>query len=348
YRIWVNDKLVVDAWRVDWRSSIATGTIRLEAGSHNAIRVESFERQASGDEKLLWSVPSDTGAQAAIAAAQTSDLVIFVAGLSQRVEGEEMHVETQGFSGGDRTSLDLPPVQEKLLEQVSATGKPVVLVLVNGSALGVNWADKHVPAIVEAWYPGGQGGAAVARLIAGDYSPAGRLPVTFYRSVDQLPSFNDYSMKGRTYRYFTGEALYPFGYGLSYTRFAYAPAHLSANKVRGDQPVTVSTDVTNTGGVDSDEVVELYVSHPGEKNVPIRALAGFTRIHLKAGETKTVSLTLDSRALSTVNADGSRSVKPGKVNIWIGGGQPDGRPGLTKAAGVATSITVTSEQPLQP
>ena len=202
YRIWINDKLIVDAWRVDWRPSIATGAVTLEAGSRAKIRVESFQRQPRGDEKLVWSIPSDTGAREAVAAAKDADLVIFAAGLSQRVEGEEMRVETQGFSGGDRTSLDLPPVQQKVLEQVNAVGKPVVLVLINGSALGVNWADKNVPAIVEAWYPGGQGGAAVARLIAGDYSPAGRLPMTFYRSVDQLPAFSDYSMKGRTYRYF--------------------------------------------------------------------------------------------------------------------------------------------------
>lgn len=348
YRIWVNDKLVVDAWWVDWRSSIATGTVHLEAGSRNAIRVESFQRQDKGDEKLLWSLPSDKGAQDAVAAAKASDLVVFAAGLSQRVEGEEMRVETPGFSGGDRTSLDLPPVQQKVLEQVSATGKPVVLVLVNGSALGVNWADKNVPAIVEAWYPGGQGGAAVARLIAGDFSPAGRLPMTFYRSADQLPAFTDYSMKGRTYRYFKGEALYPFGYGLSYTHFTYAPAKVSAAKVKGDGQVTVSVNVTNSGSVDGDEVVQLYLSHPGEKDAPIRALARFDRVHLKAGETKTVSFTLDSRALSTVNADGSRTVKPGKVNIWLGGGQPEGRPGLVKASGVAASLTVTSSQTLEP
>ena len=348
YRIWVNDKLVVDAWFVDWRPSIATGTVRLEAGSRNAIRIESFQRQDAGDEKLLWSLPSDTGAKDAVAAANASDLVVFVAGLSQRVEGEEMRVETPGFSGGDRTSLDLPPVQQKVLEQVSATGKPVVLVLVNGSALGINWADKNVPAIVEAWYPGGQGGAAVARLIAGDFSPAGRLPMTFYRSVDQLPAFNDYSMKGRTYRYFKGEALYPFGYGLSYTHFTYAPAKVSAANVKGDEPVTVSVDVTNSGGRDGDEVVQLYLSHPGEKDAPIRALARFERVHLKSGETRTVTFTLDSRALSTVNADGSRSVKRGKVSVWLGGGQPDGRKGLVKASGAAASFTVTSNLTLEP
>lgn len=348
YRIWVNDRMIVDAWRVDWRPSIATGSVRLEAGSRNRIRVESFQRQPKGEETLVWSLPSDKGAQDAVAAAKQADLVVFVAGLSQRVEGEEMRVETEGFSGGDRTSLNLPPVQQKVLEQVSAAGKPVVLVLINGSALSINWADQNVPAIVEAWYPGGQGGAAVARLIAGDYSPAGRLPVTFYRSAEQLPAFNDYSMKGRTYRYFKGEALYPFGYGLSYTTFRYAPLTLSARHVAGDGQVTVSTEVTNSGTRDSDEVVQLYVSYPGQKLAPIRALARFERIHLKAGETKTVSFTLDPQALSTVNADGSRSVKPGKVELWLGGGQPVTRKGLAAPAGVRGTLTITTPYDLKP
>ena len=188
----------------------------------------------------------------------------------------------------------------------------------------------------------------MARLIAGDYSPAGRLPVTFYRSADQLPAFSEYNMKGRTYRYFKGEVLYPFGYGLSYTTFKYSPAKLSAATVPGDGQVTISADITNTGRIDSDEVVQLYVSHPGQKTAPVRALTRFDRIHLKAGETKTVTFTLDSRALSTVNADGSRSVKAGKVALWLGGGQPSARKGLTPAAGGTASLTVTSTYTLEP
>ena len=172
--------------------------------------------------------------------------------------------------------------------------------------------------------------------------------MTVYRSVDQLPAFSDYSMKGRTYRYFKGEALYPFGYGLSYTTFHYAPARLTAARVRGDGQVTISTDVTNTGTVDGDEVVQLYLSHPEQTATPIRALARFARVHLKAGETKTVSFTLDARALSTVNADGTRVVTPGKVDIWLGGGQPDVRKGLAKTPGVAASITITTSQTLAP
>ena len=280
YRIWVNDTLVVDAWGVDWRPSIATGAITLRAGRTYPIKVEAFQRQADGDERLVWSVPSDHGAQQALAAARSADLVVFAAGLSSHTEGEEMRVDAPGFAGGDRTSLDLPAPQEALLERVTALGKPTVLVLINGSAMSVNWADAHVPAIIESWYPGGQGGEAVARLIAGDFSPAGRLPVTFYQSVKQLPDFGDYAMKNRTYRYFNGEVLYPFGYGLSYTTFSYADSRISSARVSAHDSVIVSVNVTNTGTMDGDEVVQLYAMHPDVPGAPARALVGFQRVHL--------------------------------------------------------------------
>jgi beta-glucosidase len=339
YRIWIGDKLVVDEWGVGDAPSIATGTIRLEAGKPYPIRIEAFQRGARREQRQLWSPPSQRG-ESAVAAARQADLIVFAGGLSARVEGEEMKVKADGFAGGDRTSIDLPAPQQRLLEQVAATGKPVVLVLMNGSALGVNWADAHVPAIVEAWYPGEEGGTAVASLIAGDFSPAGRLPVTFYKSVDQLPPFNDYSMARRTYRYFGGEPLYPFGHGLSYTRFGYAHARVSSPKVRAGTNVTVSADVTNEGGRDGDEVVQLYLRHPDVAGAPIRALTGFERVALKRGETRTVSFTLDPRALSVVDAQGVRTVAPGRVELWIGGGQPVSRPGLAPPAGVATAITI--------
>ena len=337
YRIWVDDRLVVDAWHVDWRPSIATGTIALEAGHTYRLRVEAFQRRDYGDERLLWSIPSDRGARDAVAAAQNADLVVFVAGLTAQLEGEEMRIETPGFAGGDRTSLDLPAPQQRLLERVAALGKPVILVLMNGSALAVNWADAHVPAIVEAWYPGGEGGAAVARLIAGDYSPAGRLPVTFYRSIDQLPDFEDYAMAHRTYRYFEGAPLYPFGYGLSYTSFSYANTRLSAARVPANGSVTASVDVANTGAMDGDEVVQLYLSRPGVAGAPLRALAGFQRIHLARGETRRVQFTLRDRDLSTVDPQGVRRTMPGAVDLWIGGGQPE-----TTALGVPARFRITS------
>ena len=283
-------------------------------------------------------VEADKSAEQAVEAARKADLVVMVAGLSPHVEGEEMKVNAEGFSGGDRTSLDLPGPQHKLLEQLQAAGKPTVLVLMNGSALGVNWADEHVPAIVEAWYPGGEGGTAVASLLAGDFSPAGRLPLTFYKSVDQLPPFDDYSMSKRTYRYFTGEPLYPFGYGLSYTTFAYSNAHVSPAGAEGQ---TVSVDVTNSGGVAGDEVVELYLTHPGVPGAPVRALKGFQRIHLAKGEKKAVSFTLHTRDLAIVDEAGKHRVVPGQVDVWVGGGQPVSRKGLPAAAGVKTQFSIT-------
>jgi beta-glucosidase len=198
-----------------------------------------------------------------------------------------------------------------------------------------------VPAIIEAWYPGEEGGNAVAAVIAGDFSPAGRLPVTFYKSVDQLPAFNDYSMARRTYRYFDGEPLYPFGHGLSYTKFSYARPRISASNVAAGEDATVSVDVTNSGGREGDEVVQLYVSRPAVAGAPVRALKAFQRIALKPGEMRTIRFTLDPRALSTVDAQGERKVEAGKVDLWIGGGQPVARPGLPKPPGVAASFTVT-------
>jgi beta-glucosidase len=342
YRIWVNDSLVVDAWNVDWRPSIASGSIMLKAGRTYPIKVEAFQRQAEGDERLVWSVPSDHGAQAALAAARNADLVVFVAGLSSRVEGEEMRVDAPGFSGGDRTSLDLPARQEALLESVAALGKPTVLILMNGSAMSVNWADAHVPAMIEAWYPGGQGGEAVARLIAGDYSPAGRLPVTFYQSVKQLPEFGDYSMAHRTYRYFNGEVLYPFGYGLSYTTFSYANPRVSSSRVSARDSLIVSVDVTNRGAMDGDEVVQLYATHPNVSGAPARALAGFQRVHLARGQTQRVQFTLRDRDLSIVDPDGVRRIVPGVVQLWIGGGQQATRKGLPQASGVSAQFQITS------
>jgi beta-glucosidase len=307
--------------------------------------VEAFQFGEQGEQHLVWSVPSQRGDDA-VEAARQADLVVFVGGLSARIEGEEMRVNAPGFAGGDRTSIDLPGPQQRLLERVHATGKPVVLVLMNGSALGVNWADEHVPAILEAWYPGGEGGTAVASLLAGDYSPAGRLPVTFYKSVDQLPAFTDYSMAGRTYRYFDGEALYPFGHGLSYTTFKYANARVSRSQVKADEEVTVSVEVTNTGKIESDEVVQLYLSNEGLKGAPVRALQGFERISLAPGAKKTVEFKLRDRALSVVDEQGVRRVQPGRVNVWIGGGQPVARKGASAVAGTRTQFNVTTSAAL--
>jgi beta-glucosidase len=344
YRIHVDGRLIVDAW-TPAPDSAPDGEIALQAGKAYAVTVEANQSGDRGDLKLQWSRPS-RGAEAALAAAGQADLVVFVGGLTARLEGEEMSVRAPGFAGGDRTSLDLPAAQEGLLERLQAAGKPIVLVLMNGSALGVNWADAHLPAIVEAWYPGGEGGRAVAGLLAGDFSPSGRLPVTFYRSADQLPAFKDYAMAGRTYRYFGGEALYPFGHGLSFTRFSYAQPVLERAEVKAGEKQTVQVDVTNSGPRDGDEVVQLYVSRdaPG---APARSLQGFQRISLKAGETRRVRFEIDGLAMSVVGADGARAVTPGPVTLWIGGGQPVARAGLAQPPGVAARFTVSGRQALE-
>ncbi|PYO14869.1 MAG: glycosyl hydrolase [Gemmatimonadetes bacterium] len=255
------------------------------------------------------SVPAETLAVEAVKAARQADAVVLFLGLTARLEGEEMRVELEGFRGGDRTRIDLPAAQERLLERIVAVGKPTVLVLLNGSALAVSWAQQHVPAIVEAWYPGQAAGTAIADVLFGDYNPGGRLPVTFYKSVDDLPPFDDYRMEGRTYRFFKGTPLYPFGYGLSYTSFAYKQLRTSARTLRADDTLTVRVDVTNTGQREGDEVVQLYVRHLGSRVTrPREDLRGYRRVTLRPGETRTVQFPLVAASLAYWNPDSHRWV----------------------------------------
>jgi len=345
YRVWVNNQLVIDDWSQRDAASLSTGRISLEAGRIYPIKVEAYQKGRRFSTQLVWSLPSARGDDA-IEAARAADVVVMVAGLSARVEGEEMKVLADGFAGGDRTSLDLPAPQQQLLERVHAVGKPVVLVLMNGSALAVNWANAHVPAIVEAWYPGQDGGDAVAGLLAGDYSPAGRLPVTFYKSADDLPAFSDYSMSNRTYRYFKGEALYPFGHGLSYSSFKYSNAILSYPRYQTSIPLTISVDITNTGDRDADEVAQLYLTHTASPAAPVRALKGFQRVHLAKGETKTVKFSLTERDVSTVNPRGRHIIAKGDVKVWVGGGQPVAPAGQEIPPGVSLQFQIPMVTPL--
>jgi len=313
--------------------------VELQAGKAYAIRIDYHQYLGNARIRLLWSHPAGSGRDAALHAARQADAVVLVLGLSPRLEGEEMKVPVPGFSGGDRIDIGLPAAQQKLMEEIVAVGKPVTLVLMNGSALAVNWARDHVPAIVEAWYPGQAGGDAIADVLFGDYNPAGRLPVTFYRSADQLPAFTDYRMAGRTYRYFSGEPLYPFGYGLSYTTFEYRNLHLPA-KANAGEPIAVSVEVRNAGQTPGEEVVQLYVKHVGAAvPAPLIALEGFTRVSLQPGESRTVNFTLAPRQLSTVQADGKRLAEPGTVVISTGGAQP-GFDAATTAV-VTGSIRIT-------
>ncbi|WP_026713554.1 beta-glucosidase [Flavobacterium daejeonense] len=297
--------------------------IELEAGKKYKVEIKYQNFYGDAIAKLMWAEPKEDLLQKATEVAKKSDAIVLVLGLNERLEGEEMKVEADGFAGGDRTSLDLPSNQVELMKAMVATGKPVVLVLINGSALSINWANDNVPAILTAGYPGQQGGNAIADVLFGDYNPAGRLPVTYYKSVEQLPDFENYDMKGRTYRYFEKTPLYPFGFGLSYTKFKYSNLQLPKN-VNPEKDFEVSVDVTNTGERDGDEVVELYLKDEKASTPrPIWQLEGFERIHLKKGETRTVRFTIKLRQLSMINSKKQRVIEPGWFTVAVGGKLPD-------------------------
>jgi beta-glucosidase len=266
------------------------------------------------------------GFEVALKAAREADTAILVMGLSQQVEGEEGQEEglPEGVvSRGDREDITLPGEQEALLKALVQTGTPVVLVLLNGSALAVNWAEEHVPAILEAWYPGQAGGRAVGEALFGDFNPGGRLPVTFYRSVEDLPPFEDYTMAGRTYRYFEGDVLYPFGYGLSYTRFEYRDLALSHDRMVGPGTLFVSCVVKNTGEIAGDEVVQVYLRDEGASlPVPRHSLVGFRRVHLAPGAEDRLTFEITPRQFATVDRDGLWVIEPGVFTVFVGGGQP--------------------------
>jgi len=270
----------------------------MEKGKAYRIRMDARASYGDSQVRLFWAEPERDLEGEAIDAAEQADAVILFLGLSPRVEGEEMSIAIDGFFRGDRTQIDLPASQQRLLERVTALGKPTVLVLINGSPLAINWADKHLPAILEAWYPGQAAGTAIADVLFGDYNPAGRLPATFYRNIDDLPPFEDYSMKGRTYRFYDGEVLYPFGHGLSYTTFEYTNLSSSSNALQEGEEMLVSVDVKNTGNHAGDEVIQLYIRYPNSKIVrPRMELKGFTRIKIDAGETQTIQLPLRANEL---------------------------------------------------
>jgi beta-glucosidase len=258
----------------------------------------------------------------ALEAAKKANVIIMCMGITPRLEGEQMRVTIDGFNGGDRTRIDLPDVQQDLIKSIQALGKPVILVLLNGSALAINWEKDNIPAILETWYGGQAAGQALADVIFGDYNPGGRLPVTFYKSVEDLPAFTDYKMENRTYRYFKGEPLYPFGYGLSYTTFRYSKLKVVKSCNVGDT-LKVTVKIQNTGKLAGDEVVELYISNLNSSvPVPLRALKGFNRIHLNAGESKIVTFTVAPDAFSIIDENNKRVIKPGQFMINVGGHQP--------------------------
>jgi beta-glucosidase len=321
YEVLLDDKRIISE-RNEHHAFHKQVVVPLEAGKKYKITVLYKNYGGDADMKLLWAMPRTDMLEKAVKAASEADAVVLVLGLSQRLEGEEMPIKIEGFSGGDRTSLNLPAAQEKLFEAVAASGKPVIVVLTNGGALSVNSIQEKASAILLAGYGGQQGGNAVADVLFGDYNPAGRLPVTYYKSIDQIPAFENYDMKGKTYRFFTQEALYPFGYGLSYTTFSYTNLVIPESATSGSK-VAVKVTVTNTGKIKGGEVVQLYLTdEKASSSRPLKQLEGFSRISLNPGESRDVEFTLEPRQFSIINNKDKRVIEPGYFTICVGGKQP--------------------------
>ena len=331
-RLWIDGKRVLDD---GGEGREIEAPVRFDDGRAHQIRVELVHRSADEGLRLGWIAPPAAQLAEADAAIASADAVVALVGLSPAVEGEALGIEVPGFSGGDRTDIGLPAAQMRLLERAKASGKPLVVVLISGSAVAIAWAKTHADAVIAAWYPGQAGGTAIADVLSGAINPAGRLPVTFYARTRDLPAFIDYSMRERTYRYFTGTPLWSFGHGLSYARFAYARLPMPTTIAAGDA-LAVDVDVTNAGAVVGDEVVQAYLTPPeavrriGGSNDPVlqRALVGFQRIALNPGETRRVRFAIDPRSLSSVDRTGVRRVMPGDYRLHIGGGQPGDGPGF--------------------
>ena len=345
FRLYLDGKLLVESGgkTTPERGAVIEKPVTFSDAQPHPIRLEYLHTTGTAGIDLTWQAPAAVLRDEAVKTAKESEVTIAFVGLSPSLEGEEMPVKLAGFSGGDRTLIDLPAAQQDLLKALAATSKPLVVVLQNGSALAVSWAQEHADAILEAWYPGEEGGRAIAETLAGANNPAGRLPVTFYASLDQLPPFEDYSMKDRTYRYFRGTPLYGFGYGLSYSTFDYGKIKLSSNRIEAGQPLTVEVDVRNTSGIAGDEVAELYLEKL--ENAPehmVRALRGFTRVqNLAPGESRPITFTLSPRDLSLVTENGEHAVLPGRYELFVGGSQKG-----EGAKGVAQEFEITGEQKL--
>lgn len=300
------------------------GIVNLEKGKSYKIRIDYYSSSRYSMVQLLWSPPDPGREMRAIEIAKKSDVVVMCMGISPRLEGEELEVKIPGFLGGDRTTLDLPEIQQKLIKKIKELGKPVVLVLLNGSALSINWESENIPAILEAWYGGQAAGNAIADVLFGDYNPSGKLPVTFYKSVDQLPDFRNYDMKGRTYRYFEGDVLYPFGYGLSYTTFEFTNLRLDKEKIYNKESAKLYVDIKNTGEEDGSEVVQLYIKGAGlSGNEAIKTLKGFEKIFLSKGETKTVTFEINNRTLERFVEGRGFVVESGVYKLLIGSSSRD-------------------------
>ncbi|MCL2661422.1 MAG: glycoside hydrolase family 3 C-terminal domain-containing protein, partial [Acidobacteriaceae bacterium] len=324
-RMYVDDKLVTQqpVEAKEFRpADLKTFTVHFGNTQPHRLRIEYTHHAClfGAGLTLNWKPPVEAMRDEAVAAAKKSEVVVAFVGLSPKLEGEEMPVHVAGFSGGDRTSIELPKIQQQLLEAVAATGKPVIVVLMNGSALAVPWVKEHAAAVLEAWYPGEEGGTAIAQTLAGENNPAGRLPITFYADTNQLPAFDDYSMAHRTYRYFDGTPLWGFGYGLSYTNFKWSGLKLTP-AIQAGQQLVLDAEVINAGARKGDAVTEVYIKSPAA-GAPRQALVGFTRTTVEPGKSKHVHLVIDPRSLSIVDKAGKRSIQEGEYTVFVGGAQP--------------------------
>lgn len=323
FRLFIGEEKVGEVWENEYGAE-RTYTLNAEAGKKYPVKVEYMQRLGSAELNLLIGKRTAVDYKGTADKVKEADVIIFAGGISPRLEGEEMPVYVEGFKKGDRTNIELPKVQKEMIKALKATGKPIVYVVCTGSALALNWEEANIDAILNAWYGGQEGGTAVADILFGDYNPSGRLPITFYKSVDQLPDFQDYNMQGRTYRYMTQEPLYPFGYGLSYTTFDFRKAKLSQNKIAKDQSVTLSLDIANTGQTDGDEVAQVYIKNPNDPKGPLKALKAFKRVNVKAGSTQQVSIELEPKAFQSFNDQTqTMEVRPGKYKVLYGSSSAD-------------------------
>ncbi len=330
-KLFVNDSLIYQIKHARYNNELGTPNVKnnfslsLEAGIKYNIRIHCHEGYGDAFFQLLWAPPKEGLLEKALEAANRADLIVLCLGLTPRIEGEEMPISVEGFAGGDRTNLKLPSVQLKLIKRIEATGKPIVLVLMSGSALAVNWADQNLEAILETWYSGQAGGEALANVLLGDANPVGRLPVTFYKSVHQLPEFEDYNLTNQTYRYFKNEPLYPFGFGLSYTNYEYKIINCPET-IQAGEKFEIHTSIRNTGRLAGEEVVQIYIKDlQSSVPSPLISLQGFKKVYLEPGESRTITFRIEPRQLAVFYDNGYWVVEPGDIHISVGGAQPVSR-----------------------
>jgi beta-glucosidase len=325
FRLYLNEVLLVEEWEKQ-APETHTNEVELQAGKEYKLSIEFFQNGGGAMLEFKYAMKTENPYEMAIEAAKGSDAVLFFGGLSPYIEGEEMDVDLPGFRGGDRTEIDVPATQTELLKELKQANENLVAVFLSGSALAMNWEQENIPAILQAWYPGQRGGTALADVLFGKYNPAGRLPVTYYKSAKDLPPFADYSMKNRTYKYFTGEPLYPFGFGLSYTSFEYTDMALEKTNFTKGEKVVLEVTIKNNGSMDGDEVVQLYLTDTKASFTPPKAaLKRFTRIHLKAGEEKTLKFELPGEEFFGINEYGEKTFEPGQFMLTVGGSSPGKR-----------------------